>query len=130
MPSPESVGNDEAAVTEVLADYYSSFSTLDVRTVLPYFHEPCMMIGPQGVFAAPTRGVLAAALAPAMDGLRAIGFGRSELSLRHVKSLSAVATIASGVALRYKLDGQELERVGVTYVLPGLCTVPDAALPV
>ena len=52
-----------------------------------------------------------------MEGLRARGFGRSELSVQHVKSLSATATLVTGLALRYKLDGQELERVGVTYVL-------------
>ena len=34
-----------------------------------------------------------------------------------VKSLSATATLVTGVAVRYKLDGQELERVGLTYVL-------------
>ena len=52
-----------------------------------------------------------------MEGLRARGFGRSELSVRNVKSLSATATLVTGVAVRYKVDGQELERVGVTYVL-------------
>ena len=37
----------------------------------------------------------------------------------HIKQLSATATLASGVAVRYKADGQELERVGVSYVLHG-----------
>ena len=109
--------DDEAAVTRVLADYYSAFSTLEIQAVLPYFYEPCLMIGPQGVLAAPTYGVLAAVLTPAREDLRARGYGRSELSIRHVKSLSATATLVTGVALRYKLDGQELERVGLTYVL-------------
>lgn len=117
MVSTASGIDDEAVVTRVLADYYSAFSTLEVQAVLPYFHEPCLMIGPQGVFAAPTRAVLSAAFTPAMENLRARGYGRSELSMRHVKSLSATATLATGVALRYKLDGQELERVGVTYLL-------------
>jgi hypothetical protein len=35
----------------------------------------------------------------------------------HVKQLSAAASLASGVAVRYRADGQELERVGVSYVL-------------
>jgi ketosteroid isomerase-like protein len=34
-----------------------------------------------------------------------------------MKRLSATTTLASGVAIRYKTDGQELERTGVTYVL-------------
>jgi hypothetical protein len=69
------------------------------------------------VFAAPTCAALATAFAPAIEGLRARGYVRSELSLRCVKSLSATTTLVTGVAVRYKADGQELERVGVTYVL-------------
>ena len=117
MGSPSSDIKGEAAATQVLADYYSAFSTLEVRAILPYFHEPALLIGPQGVFAATTSAALTAAFKPAMEGLRAREFGRSELSVQHVKSLSATATLVTGLALRYKLDGQELERVGVTYVL-------------
>jgi ketosteroid isomerase-like protein len=109
--------NEETVVTRVLADYYDAFSTLEVHAVLPYFHEPSVLIGPQGVFAAPTYAVLTTAFTAAIEGLRARGFGRSELSVRNVKSLSATATLVTGVAVRYKVDGQELERVGVTYVL-------------
>ena len=58
-----------------------------------------------------------AAFAPMREGLRARGYGRSELGMLHVKQLSATAALASGVAVRYRADGQELERVGVSYVL-------------
>jgi ketosteroid isomerase-like protein len=109
--------NEETAVIRVLADYYAAFSTLDVQAVLPYFHEPSVLIGPQGVLAAPTYGVLTTVFTPAMEGLRAKGFGRSELSVRNLKSLSATAALVTGVAVRYRVDGQEFERVGVTYVL-------------
>jgi ketosteroid isomerase-like protein len=109
--------NEETVVIRVLADYYAAFSTLDIQAVLPYFHEPSMLIGPQGMFAAPTYAVLTTAFTTAMEGLRARGFGRSELSVRNVQSLSATTTLVTGVAVRYKADGQELERVGVTYVL-------------
>ena len=84
---------------------------------MPYFNEPSLFISPRGVHAAPTSAVLADVFRAAMEGLRARGFGRSELSVRYVKSLGATATLVSGIAVRYKLDGQELERVGVTYVL-------------
>jgi len=109
--------NEETAVIRVLADYYAAFSTLDVQAVLSYFHEPSVLIGPQGVLAAPTYAVLTTVFTPAMEGLRAKGFGRSELSVRNLKSLSATATLVTGVAVRYRVDGQEFERVGVTYVL-------------
>jgi hypothetical protein len=117
MVSTGSDTNSGAAATRVLTEYYRAFSTLEVQAVLPYFHEPSLFIGPQGVFAASTSAFVEAGFTPAMEGLRARGFARSELSVRNVKSLSATTTLVIGVALRYKLDGQELERVGVTYLL-------------
>ena len=109
--------NDQRPVIQTLLDYYAAFSTLEVSAVLPYFHQPALLLGPQGTFAAPTHDVLTTALTTVIDSLRARGFGRSELSVGRVESLSASATLVTGVAVRYTVDGQELERVGVTYVL-------------
>ena len=60
MASTSSDTNGEEAATRVLADYYSAFSTLEVRAVLPYFHEPSLFIGPQGVFAASSTALVEA----------------------------------------------------------------------
>jgi hypothetical protein len=109
--------NEKLAVLRVLTDYYAAFSTLDVQAFLPYFHEPSLLIGPQDVFAAPTHAVLASPLAQAVVDLRARGFGKSELTVRDVNSLSSTATVVTGVAERFKVNGEKLERVGVTYVL-------------
>jgi ketosteroid isomerase-like protein len=107
----------QPATIQVLTDYYAAFSTLDVDAFLPYFHEPCLLIGPEGMFAAPTHAVLATAFATPIEDLRTRGFGRSELDVRHTKALSETAELVTGIAMRYKADGQELERVGVTYVM-------------
>jgi ketosteroid isomerase-like protein len=109
--------DDTAAVSRVLTDYVSAFGTLDVQAILPYYHEPCLLVGPQGVAALPTHAAMVAAFTPMMEGLRARGYGHSELRMLHIKQLSATAVLASGVAVRYRADGQELERVGVSYVL-------------
>src|SRR6266567_2158064 len=93
--------NDDSSVTQTLADYYRAFSTLDLQAFLPYFLEPSMVIGPQGVFPAPTHDVLALAFSVAVEGLRARNYGRSELVIRCVKTLSATAALVNGVALRY-----------------------------
>ena len=98
MASPSSINDDQAEVLRVLNEYYSAFSTLEVEAVLPYFHEPSMLIGPQGAFAATTHTLLATAVVPAMESLQARGFGRTELSVRSLKSLSATATLVGGVA--------------------------------
>ena len=116
MSSPDTAVNDDAAL-RTLADYYRAFSTLEVQAVWSYFHEPSLLISPQGVFAVPSFAALATVFTPAMEGLRTREFSRSELSVGYVKSLSATATLVSGIAIRYKRNGQELERAGVTYVL-------------
>lgn len=109
--------NNQQAVIRALLDYYAAFNTLDVPAVLPYFHEPSLLIGPQGAFAAPTYDHLTPVLVTVIDSLRVRGFGRSELTIRRVEPLSASTNLVTGVAIRYRVDGQELERVGVTYVL-------------
>jgi len=109
--------HDEAVVTRVLADYYRAFSTLDVQAILPYYHEPSLLVNPQGVAAMPTHAALVATVAPGMEAFRARGYARSELTMLKVKRLSAGTALATGVAVRYKTDGQELDRVGVLYLL-------------
>lgn len=64
-----------------------------------------------------THAALVAAIAPGMEAFRARGYARSELTMLHVKRLSAGTALAAGVAVRYKTDGQELDRVGVVYLL-------------
>jgi ketosteroid isomerase-like protein len=113
--------DDKAAVTRVLSDYYRAFSSavakLDVQTILPYYHESSLLMGSQGLAAMPTHAALAAMFTTAMEGLRARGYARSELSGLKLKRLSATCMLASGIATRYKADGEELDRIGVTYLL-------------
>ena len=105
------------AVNQVIADYYRDFSTLNVQAILPYFNEPSLLVGPHAVIPIPNHAALAAVFGPVMEGLRGKGYGRSEFELDHAKSLSASAALVVGVAARYNTDGQQLERVGITYVL-------------
>ena len=108
---------DEAAASQILFDYYTAFSSLDVRAILDYFNEPSLFLGPAGAFVIANSEMLAVMFGPVMEGLRARGYSRSELDLRQIERLSARTVLANGVAIRYRSDGQELERVGVTYLL-------------
>jgi hypothetical protein len=105
------------SVNQVIADYYRDFSTLNVRAILPYFNEPSLLVGPQGVIPIPNHSALVAVFGPVMQDLRAKGYGRSEFELGYTKSLSSSAVLIGGVAVRYNADGQPLERVGITYLL-------------
>ena len=98
--------------------YYEAFSTLSVDAVLPFYNEPSMFISAQGVNAVPTRAALGAMVfTPMMKALSSRGFGRSEFSLHHGKRISDVVAVLIGVAIRYKADDSELERVGITYIV-------------
>jgi hypothetical protein len=101
----------------LLAEYYRDFSTLNVQSILQYFNEPCLLVGPQGIVSVPDHAALAAVFGPVMEGLRARGYGRSELELGSVTTLSSTVALVGGTAVRYTKDGQQLDRVGVTYVL-------------
>ncbi len=110
--------DDKAAVTRVLNEYYSAVSRLDARAIPPYFHEPSVLIVPgRGVIATPTHATVRAVFTALIEALRAGGFARTELNSLHVKRLSATTMLAGGIAVRYKTDGQELDRAGVTYLL-------------
>jgi hypothetical protein len=109
--------DDTAEVTRILMDYYKAFSTLDPEAIAPFFHEPSLLISPLGVTAARDGAAVGHTFTPVLQGLRTRGYGRSELTMLNVRQLSATVIWASGVAVRYKVDGSELERAGVTYVL-------------
>jgi len=109
--------NNEDAVKQVLTDYYKAFSTLTVQSIRRYFHQPALLIGPSGVIALPTPEAVVPIFGPVMENLRQREYRRSELSLQQLRLLSATSALATGAAIRYRTDGQEMERVGVTYVL-------------
>jgi hypothetical protein len=83
----------------------------------PTNNEPSLLVGPRGVIPIPNHAALVAVFGPVMEGLRAKGYGRSEFELGYTKSLSSSVELIGGVAVRYNAGGQQLERVGITYLL-------------
>src|SRR5579871_1857938 len=102
---------------DALQEYYRVFSTLDLSAIVSYYCEPCMSIGPQGVFSAGNRAGLASAFAPMVEGLRAKGYGRSEFVEAQVTSLGETDALIRGVAVRYTATGPEMERVPFSYLM-------------
>jgi ketosteroid isomerase-like protein len=62
--------DENAAVAQVLTDYYRAFSTLDAQAVLSCCHESSQLVSPTGVVPTPTRAAVAAAFQPVMEGSR------------------------------------------------------------
>jgi hypothetical protein len=111
------MAREEEAITRTFTDYIETFQKLDPHVTLPYFHVPCMFISPQGVRALATAADVEALLTQVMEGLRARGYARSELSERHVKQMGDNIALVSVGRVRYATDGRELERFGETYTV-------------
>jgi ketosteroid isomerase-like protein len=108
---------DETAVRQMLDEYYRAFSTLSIQAILPYLNEPALLIGPLGVIPLPTPSAIEPIFGPVMESLRTRGYGRSELGSQETRMLGAHSAFATGIAIRYKSDGEEMERAGITYLL-------------
>ncbi|HYJ13972.1 MAG TPA: nuclear transport factor 2 family protein [Candidatus Limnocylindria bacterium] len=111
------MAGDEQMVTQVFRDYVESFRSLKPDGVVPYCDAPCLFISAQGTRMMKDTGEVTAFIAQLMEGLKARGFTRSELSELKVNQMSAHIAVVSVKRIRYKADGQELERLGETYVL-------------
>lgn len=102
---------------EALYDYYKTFSALDLNAIVQHFSEPCISTSSHGVFSADNRRGLANAFGPLVEGLKEKSYERSEFVEAEVITLSETAALVRGVAVRYKLDGSELERVPISYLM-------------
>jgi ketosteroid isomerase-like protein len=76
-----------------------------------------MFISPQGIRVMATAAEVVTLFTQAMQGLKARSDARSELTDLHVHQMSENTAFVSVSRVRYKTDGQELERLGETYTL-------------
>lgn len=112
------IGSKLATVTQTLNDYIQAFGA-DVLQTLPYYYAPLTIIGPRGpAVLASAHDVEQSMLTPLAQRLSDQGWDRrSEWAELHVKQLSDSVAIASGVIVRDRTDGSEIERIAATYVL-------------
>src|SRR5262249_10854993 len=111
--------DETAALTRVMNDYVSAFGSFDAQRVLPFYHEPLTIMGATRLVVYSRRSdIEKSLLKPVYLRLKEAGWdARSEWTELHVKQMSALLAVASGLTARRKSDGQELERVAATYLL-------------
>jgi hypothetical protein len=106
------------SAVETIREYYRAFSTLDLHAIASYFAEPSMTISTQGgIRSAAHRAALAEALGPLVQSLKAKGYSRSDFAQPDVIMLGETKALVRGVAVRYAVSGNELERVPLSYVM-------------
>jgi ketosteroid isomerase-like protein len=109
------MARDENTVLHVFNEYVQAFQTLRAPAVTSYFHFPCMLIAPQGVAVMANATEVESLLDKMMEGLKARGYARSELTDVEAIPLSENIVLVSVSRARYKTDGSQLERLGETY---------------
>jgi ketosteroid isomerase-like protein len=113
-----SAGEEEKAMAiQAFKNYVAEVGSLDAQRVAAYYHEPLMFVTTARAGAFNTRAEIEAWLKSVFAGMKQRGYARSDWSDFHAKMLSAGVAVISTQTVRYKADGQELERLGFTYLL-------------
>jgi len=97
--------------------YVRAFETLDPEAAVPFYHVPGMFIASQGVFPVTDAETARALLSQFMAQLRAQSYRRTEVVGLTVRHLSPVLASCSGTFVRFNADGEEIARLGFTYML-------------
>lgn len=106
---------DQDAVLRVFHEFVGGFQALRASTVASYLHLPCMFVSSRGVAAMSDAAEIESFLATMMQGLKARGYERSELTAVAILPMSDGIILISVRRIRYRCDGSELERLGETY---------------
>jgi hypothetical protein len=107
----------EKAIADTFKSYIDSFRTLQPSNVLRYCDAPFLFISSQGVRMMSDLKELDELIGGLMASLKARNFSRSEITDMRVSQMSDNTSFVSVSRVRYKTDGQELERLGETYAL-------------
>ena len=108
---------EKTAVDHAFRNYNDVFSRGDLSAIGQHCNVPFMRISPQGVEVLPTMSEIEGFYGGILRDLRERGYSHSIRSELHVKLLEQTIAFASGVFVRHKTDGSELETIGATYVL-------------
>ena len=85
--------------------------------LLDCYAVPLLLTTDEGAVSLATRDQVAAVIQGQVDGLRAQRYGSTGLISAEVTALNASSALYRGAFVRHDVDGAELGRVAVTYLL-------------
>ena len=97
--------------------YVQAFERLNPRGVVSFYHEPALLISPQGIVSLPTGKHVEEFFGSLMANLKAQGYARSEFPRLTEHHLSKDLALVSGIGVWKKATGEQLRRFGLTYTL-------------
>lgn len=116
VPVHAAESTDEA-VKSALIGYEEAWSRHDAAAVASFYYEPAMRVSKGGPTVRAIRADQQAFFDGFLRGLVERGYARSRWESLEVRLLDDQTAMASGVTVRSRADGSELERAGVTYAL-------------
>ena len=106
------MAQNESVIARTFRDYVQAFQTLKPQALLRFCHVPCVFIAPQGVLVMASSAEIETFFTQVMENLNARSYARSELTDLQMNRMSQHTALVSVGRIRYKTDGQELERLG------------------
>jgi hypothetical protein len=108
---------DRAAVDKVMHDYFEAYSRGDMAVVMNFISVPFTVSGPKGFMTFTKADEALDWYTKVHDTVVKQGFAKTEWLDLGVKLLGQAYAITGGTFVRYKTDGNELNRSGGTYLL-------------
>jgi hypothetical protein len=125
--STEQEQAEKTAVDHAPRDYNDAFGRGDLSVIGQHCNVPFVVIASPtrsvagaattGVKVLPTIAEIEAFYGGIQRDLRARDYSHSTVSELHIKLLDQTTALASGVFVRHKMDGSELETIGATCLL-------------
>ena len=121
LPVHVAAQDDKVAATRALVTYFGAFidavRTGDAAAVSQHLTEPFISIDPSKTVVFATRADFEVWLRPVLGGMKERGYDHSKWPQLDLKLLSKELAVASTLVVRYKSDGTEFGRAGVTYMM-------------
>jgi hypothetical protein len=113
---------DADDVSQWFAEYLSAYAACgrgesDTASLLAYYGVPLLLTTDYGFAALTSDDQVIAAVQPQVDGMRAAGYGRSEVIGSEVTVLNATSALYRGTFSRQRSDGSEISQLTATYLV-------------
>lgn len=108
---------DAREAVDAFRRYTEAFQSLDPRAPGQHFHQPALMVSPDGVFAVPDADAVARAYAGVMSRLPTLGYARSRFLELSGERLSPELAVVRGTCVWETADRKELQRFEISYTM-------------
>jgi hypothetical protein len=116
------VAVDNSDVSRWFGEYLDAFAACgrgesDTASLLAYYGVPLLLTTDDGFFALTSDDQVVAVAQQQVDGMRAAGYGRSEVLDSQVTVLNSTSALYRGTFSRQRSDGGEISRLTATYLV-------------